>query len=156
MPRIHAQLDALTKLTEILQRRAPATLRAIDEAMQLHDGYPATSSGVPRTGGTAELTSVERAAHGISPLMRDHDRLVDAIRSAAAEIAKALSICDKWTPTVDASTLRCTGGAGLPGALESWGDATCTNIAEADRRGGLCMACRKRRDRWQRGRDAAA
>lgn len=149
MPRIHAQLDALTKLAEILQRRAPATLRNIDEAMQLHDGYPSTSSGVPRTGGTAELTSVERAAHGISPLMRDHDRLVDAIRSAAAEIAKALSICDKWTPTVDASALRCTGGAGLPGALD-WGRPDCDNIAEPDRKGGLCSRCRHARDKWQR------
>lgn len=146
--RTDVQLRALAALVDTARKTIGPAMTELHRRMAEHDGYPSGGDGGRRGG--SDLTPVERAANGLLPLDRDRGAIDDAIRSATAEIHRAVTIAGKYAPRIDATALRCTGGQGEPGALE-WGRPDCTSIQEADRRGGLCVACRKRRDRWKAG-----
>lgn len=154
MHRPAAQLDAFVRLADQLRTTALRALPELARRMAEHDGYPSgRADGAGR--GSAELTTVERAAGHLLPLNRDRSAILGAIDSASAEIHRAITIAQRYLPQIDPTALRCTGGVGEPGHLD-WGRPDCTDIAEADRRGGLCVACRKRRDRWKNGQAEAA
>lgn len=154
MPSVRHQLAGLPALASQVASVAPRALRRIVALQDEHDGFPTRGDGVGGRSGS-ELTSVERAAGQLMPLERDRTLILAAIAEAHEAMHRALKIAGRHLDRIDASTLRCTGGAGMPGSLE-WGRPECDDIAEADRRGGLCAACRKRRDRWQRGASEAA
>lgn len=154
MPTPRSQIAGLPALANQLASIAPRALVRIVRAMDEHDGFPTRGDGVGGRAGS-ELTSVERAAGQLLPLERDRTLILAAIAEATEAMHRALKVAARHMDRIDASALRCTGGASLPGALE-WGRPECDNIAEPDRKGGLCMACRKRRDRWQRGVGQAA
>ena len=67
--------------------------------------------------------------------------------------ARYLALILRYNPLKDDHP-RCTGGAGMDGALE-WGDPLCGNVAAPDRK-GLCYACDKRRQRTMTKRGEAA
>ena len=153
MPSARTVIAGLPALAEQTARLTPRALRRIVALEDEHDGFPTRGEGVGR--GSSDLTPVERAAGQLLPLTRDREAILRAVDEAHHALHRALKIAERYLDRIDASSLRCTGGAGLPGAIE-WGRPDCTDVAEADRKGGLCMACRKRRDRWQRERAAAA
>ena len=153
MPTVRTVIAGLPALADQAARVSPRALQRLVRLMDEHDGFPTRGEGGGR--GTAELTTVERAAGQLLPLDRDRRNLIAALVEAHEAMHRAIKIAGKHLDKIDASTLRCTGGAGLQGALE-WGRPDCTDLQEPDRKGGLCMACRKRRDRWQRGGSQAA
>ena len=153
MTSVRTVIAGLPALADQASRLSPKALARIVRLMDEHDGYPSRGEGSGR--GSSEMTSVERAAGQLLPLDRDRTHLIAALVEAHEAMHRAIKIAGKHLDKIDASTLRCTGGAGLQGALE-WGRPDCDNIAEADRKGGLCSRCRHARDRWTRERSQAA
>lgn len=155
---VRTQLAGLVRLAEQLEAVAPAALRQIQQLSSLHDGFPSRGESTGR--GSSTMTPVERAVlagegRSLLVLTGDRDRLSQAITEAAAAIHAAISVCHRYGAPVDAGQLQCTGGVGHPGSMD-WGDPSCSNVQEEGRRGGLCAACRKRRDRWQRHSERVA
>lgn len=154
MPSTRTILATLPGLAEQAARVTPRALTQLARLMDEHDGFPTRGDSVGGRSGS-ELTSVERAAGSLLPLDRDHAALRRAVEDAYLALHRAVTIANRYLDRIDASALRCTGGAGMPGALEAWGRPDCQNISEPDRKGGLCSRCRHARDKWQRGTVAA-
>lgn len=156
MPTVRTVIASLPALADQTASLAPRALKRIAALIDEHDGFPSRGEFV---GGRtmSDTSSVERAALQllVMPLQKDHDEITALVKDIEAKMKRVVSLSSRHLDRIDASTLRCTGGAGLPGAIE-WGRPDCTDLQEADRKGGLCMACRKRRDRWQRERATAA
>ena len=149
--RLQLQLDATAQLMTSFARRAPAVIELL--RITAPDGYPTSTLG---TGRSSDLSSsTERAAEA----RLSHDNAADwvlihsaieSVERAAVALRDGLAACDRHQrpDPADTARQRCSGGMGQPGALD-WGRPDCTNIA-AGSRGGLCDACRMRRDRWRR------
>lgn len=152
--RLAAQLAAGHQLAEKFYAAAGPVLDHL--AATAPDGYPGGGDGVR---GSAELTSVERAAEArlANRDANDWRIILHAHATATRVFHDGLAAIDRHRrpDPADKERLRCTGGMGLPGHLE-WGRPDCTNIvAEGRRSAGLCDACRMRRQRWERKGDAA-
>lgn len=147
MPTVRTVIAGLPALADQAARLSPRALQRLVRLMDEHDGFPTRGEGGGR--GTAELTTVERAAGQLLPLDRDRRNLIAALDEAHHALHRAIRLSTRYLDKIDASTLRCTGGAGMRGAIE-WGRPDCDNIAEPDRKGGLCSRCRHARDKWQR------
>lgn len=142
------QLRAVVELARLLEDRARRALPHIAREINAHDGYPAGGDGVR---GNSDLTSTERAAMCRERPANDLAAITHDITAAVAAMTHAIDVCGKWLPvTADADKLRCTGGLSERGA-DVWGKPDCTNIQEEGRRSGLCAACRKRKQTWERG-----
>jgi len=159
--RLAVQLDACTRLlaracSEVVDAETVLAARLADL-----DGYP--SGGGVR--GSSPSTTVEGAMmrrehlHDAHEMMARHVAFVD--EHLGQLLAEAGAILGRPTSS---TTDRCSGGAGLPGALE-WGRPDCEENAavyvRADggwsvREDGLCDACRMRRYRWRKGREQVA
>lgn len=154
--RLQLQLDATAQLMTSFARRAPAVLELL--RITAPDGYQTSTLG---DGGTSSSSSsTERAVE--ARLRHDHaadwaliHSAIESVERAAVALHAGLAACDRHQrpDPADTARQRCSGGMGQPGALD-WGRPDCTNIA-AGSRGGLCDACRKRRDRWKRHGAAA-
>jgi hypothetical protein len=151
-PRYEIQLQAVAVLWERFHARSPVVERLLRETAP--DGYPGSTIGGI---GGSELTSVEAAANARLASRDRHDwqTIAATLDTVAQALHAGLAACDRHQrPTPDdLARARCSGGMGQPGALE-WGRPDCTNIASSSR-GGLCDACRMRRDRWRREGTAA-
>ena len=122
------------------------------------DGYPATTLGDgPR--GTAELTSVERAAEARYRLLSDREQLRDMVTVmqqhdvAFGELLnRIMRFRAPRSPEMPICDSSGHDGAALPWVKHSrdprngWSDPLCTQYAEPD---GLCLACCKRKARWR-------
>lgn len=156
MTRINAQLAALNTLVVELRKRTPSALAHARTIAA--DGYPTlgASSGSgpsgknnisdPTANAALSRTTGELTGSGLADRVQ---HLEQALRNAAAALGDALTIVDRLQPAPGA-TPRCSGGAGLTGALE-WGDPTCVRVPDGrPSREGLCDACHHRRERWAR------
>jgi hypothetical protein len=142
-----SRIAGLPALADQVARLAPQALRRIVALEDEHDGFPTRGEGVGR--GSSEDTPVERAAlGGRLPLTRDREAILGAVDEIERLALHVVKLSTRYLDRIDAATMRCSGGAGLEGSLE-WGRADCHEIQEEGRREGLCMACRKRRDRWR-------
>ena len=152
MSNIRTQIGGLSAMTRQLEETAPASLRIITRLLALADGY---GHGAPESDGSrgaSELTSVETAADSRLALNDDLRAIQAAVVAAAAHVHAAIAILHAYTaPPPD---MRCNGGSGQPGA-HAWGRPDCTDIVEPGRQSGLCIACRRRRDRWKTKGEAA-
>lgn len=155
---LRTDLDRLAATATALRPATLSALRRIAELERDVDGFPPRSDN---TGGSRGSTSpVERVVlgpgHSPLALTRDRQALTVGIEHHLAGLEHLLRLAARYGAVpISSSALRCTGGDGTPGALE-WGDPGCTNIAEAGRSTGLCVACRNRRDRWKRTRAEVA
>jgi hypothetical protein len=134
-------------------RDLPAALDYLSDTEP--DGLPGGTE--PGTRGGAQSTSVESAMAARHQWRRDADQLTnayDALTSAAIHMARvSRRLASGTTDTAALAHLhRCTGGQGERGA-EEWGNPHCDAIAD---KGGMCMGCAKRGQRWRRRRDEVA
>jgi hypothetical protein len=154
--RIREQAAAIAALTMQVRDRLPAAIEQLRRELDELDGYPSTASGADRQrGGTAELTSVEAAAHarlgdlsGTRPRLGASSKLEhieSTLGSVAAELGKVLGILDALVVApVDPKKYRCIGDTGEPHSYR-WCRPECSNIQEVQSRHGLCVSCRQRR-----------
>lgn len=152
------QVDAIATLAAELRKRCrPALAHAAAIAA---DGY---SSGSGQ-GGTdfnvkakntvsdptanAALNRTTGTGHGYA-LADQIAYLEQTIVTIASELGEALRVIDRLSPP-PGITPRCSGGAGLDGAIE-FGDPTCMSVPDGrPGRLGMCDRCYQRYDRWRR------
>ena len=158
--RIKESLSEVVQLVHALRDKLPSALVALRRDLDDLDGYPATASGADRQpGGTAELTSVEAAAHARLGDLAGHQRRMGASRkldtigtaltSIVAELHRLLALMDGvGKVNIDYAKARCVGDTGEPHS-HLWVRPECENIAEAPEQSrlGLCVSCRQRRTR---------
>jgi len=153
MARPDQQLAAIHHLVDEARRRWPAA-RA-HAASIAADGHRRTTTGSGGSKGgisdpTANAAIARTTGTGTGYLVTDLVQAAEqAIRNAAGELGELLAIIDKLSPP-PGDTPRCSGGAGIEGALE-FGDPTCTRVPDGrPSRSGMCDACYQRYDRWRR------
>jgi len=153
-----SDLHNLTHLAATLRVRGIRADTTLRREMGEHDGYPSRGDGVGRSNDTS--STVERAVinghASLLTLTTDRAKLHGLVRDALEAVNAAITVADRYAPAPPkASDLRCTGGFGMPGHLE-WGDPDCEKVQESGRSLGLCLACRKRRERAGYGKADAA
>jgi hypothetical protein len=166
--RIRDSLTEVAHLVALLRDRLHPALVALRRELDDIDGFPSSASGADRQrGGTAELTSVEAAAHARLGDLAGQRRMgastkLDAIGNTlagvTAELRRLLSMLDGMTPVqIEYTRVRCIGDTGEPHSY-LWVNATCENVAEPIEasRLGLCVSCRQRRTRALRDAEREA
>lgn len=166
--KIRTRSLGLLELAKNVASTAPTACRRLHEIADNHDSLPASVIGASDPEGrraTSDLTSVERAAHArLGDLIPDHrgryhpgptrqlERISHLIGVASIALSELLDIAQNVdeTPRMDDRS-RCVAGEGF----EWWTPPAsaphkteCDNVQEDRRNTGLCVACRKRRDRW--------
>jgi hypothetical protein len=120
------------------------------------DRPKAEDAGIRGKGGHGDPTA--DAALAAARRREEHlDDLEQQLASLGLTIGLLVDFCDRWAPLVSDHP-RCSGG----GTVEPWTRPGCTSLVGYTRangggihlRGdGLCDACRKRRDRWNRDQE---
>jgi len=145
----------LAASSTLLDNLAPRLVTAVENArLSMSDPTPddrpkAEDAGIRGKGGHGDPTA-DAAMRGLAWDTRVFDAMeanMNALRDAIGALA---AFCDDWAPIVGDRT-RCQGGR----TVDEWSDPTCHNWAELTAAGntrgdGLCAACRKRRDRFER------
>jgi len=112
------------------------------------DGYPSGGAGRSTTHSDTVLRAVVQRDEGLADLF---ERRIKMIHIGATELAGAIDHLQRLAPDVALEMYerhRCSGGMGLPGAME-WGEPSCLKIVGEHSRTGLCDACRMRQRRWR-------
>ncbi len=151
--RTEIQLDALVGLMQSFAARTPTVLDLLRETAP--DGYPTSTMPGGPTGSGSSSTETQALIRAQQNAGHDWQIILTTIDTCARSLHAGLAALDRHQRPHpdDVARARCTGGMGQPGAID-WGKPDCTNIATHGR-GGLCDACRMRRDRWRRQGDAA-
>lgn len=161
---IRKRTQALTLNVDAFAARLGRALAALTEHDHICDGYPNKASGAATDGshGTAELTSVEAAAHrnlgdlhnattgkyrpGALTTLADMDEL---LHGANDLLVRLIAIVDQHD-RVALAPPRCDGkgleGWNVPRVDGGWSDPTCRDGAD---KAGLCSACYQRCRRWR-------
>jgi hypothetical protein len=162
-PHINSLEHIARQTGDALRSMAPTISAAVAHLAReeaIADGYPTTTLGDGGSRGDAELTSVERAAEARYRLRSDREQLrddVNAVQSLVISLGYTVDRISRYrVPRLDDGEPRCSpsghDGAEIPwvrysrDAGNGWADPLCTAHAEP---GGLCIACRKRKDRWR-------
>lgn len=166
--RIRDSLTEVVHLVAILRDRLQPALTQLRRELDDIDGFPSSASGADRQrSGTAELTSVEAAAHARLGDLAGQRRMgastkLDAIGNTlagvTAELRRLLAMLDGMTSVpVEYAKVRCIGDTGEPHS-HLWVRPECENIAEPQEssRLGLCVSCRQRRTRALRDAEREA
>jgi hypothetical protein len=106
-------------------------------------------AGIRGKGGHGDPTA-DAALRGLAWDDRVFELMEANLDTLALALANLMTFADHWAPIAGDRT-RCHGGR----TVDEWSDPTCYNWAELTAAGntrgdGLCAACRKRRDRWER------
>ena len=154
--RIRAQLAVSSGVLDSLSRRMPAAVGAARIAIDAGPETPAREGG-RRKGWVVDPTG-ERATSRVDAsdaILGDLEQQIDTLLLTLALLSR---FADQWAPILGDRT-RCHGGR----TVDAWSDPGCTAWAdtwlradgtESVRADGLCMACRKRKERWERARVA--
>ena len=155
-PDRHAQAAAqlVTMLADEIAKAQDHILREL----AVTDGYPSGPGGDKITGGTSELTPVERAAEQRGLLRADLEQMREDVRTIATIAHSALTVARKAQRTrlVRTPPALCDGRS-FEGADQAWTphsrhpdngwhDPNCREAADES---GLCPRCRIRERRWR-------
>lgn len=142
-----------------LDRRLPAAVRAVLLEVSVHDGFASRGDSAGRGAGGS---SVEAAAGRLGPLLDELQDLTDWFDTLACSVGLMTSWVERRAP-VEVEHPRCGDLTPRDLKLQPWFDATCTALAEYDRRDdgsirirehGLCP--RHRRAMNDHGREVLA
>lgn len=133
-----------------LDGRLRAALTAMASAVTDLDGYgPGRRYDAVGSAGGTSASITERHAFQRRPHSRSADRLATIVDEVAELASEALTICDRYAPGIEYSTVRCAAGPHESWWRREWG-MDCDNIVPPERRAkGLCERCRKRKERSQ-------
>lgn len=141
--------ETIAMLTTLDERLRPA-LAAMEDAVSDLDGWSAGKDSDAATGHTGTSASItERHALRRLPHGAKRNRLADIVEKLGELAGEALTICGRYAPGIEYSTVRCAAGPHEPWWRREWG-MDCDNIVPPERRAkGLCERCRKRKERSQ-------
>jgi hypothetical protein len=122
---------------------------ATEDPPSLTDRPQAEDAGIRSKGHHSDPTA-DRAISGIGIDERVFELMYANVDTLELALANLVQFCERWAP-VEGDRTRCHGGR----TVDEWSDPTCHNWAELTAAGntrgdGLCSACRKRRERWER------
>ena len=122
---------------------------AADDPPSLSDRPVAEDAGIRSKGHISDPTAAA-AISGIGIDERVFELMLANVATLELAVSNLTQFCERWAPEAGIRT-RCHGGR----TVDEWSDPTCHNWAELTAAGntrgdGLCAACRKRRERWER------
>ena len=143
-----------------LDTRLPAAVTAAHQTLiDGPDQERATDAGVKSKNTITDPTG-NTAVNHLANNQRIFELLEAQVETLQITLTLMVQFCDRWTP-IDIDRQICHGGR----TIDDWADPLCGNIVEHDtdnrgnrhyRSSGLCVSCRKRRERWERDQQVVA
>lgn len=151
--RIEVELEAVTALVRSMEERVPPALKEIARGLSECDGMAHGGDSAQVTTSLGSST-VERAALQLATgRFARSDAIIRAgVKEIVAHVHQVLTEAQRYAPVVEHR--RCNRGTGRDDVIV-WGNPLCEEYA-ADDRGGLCLACAKREQRYRRDRGMKA
>lgn len=150
--KVHTQLAASSMLLESIRGRL--VVAVTNARLSMTDPVPddrpkAEDAGIRGKGGHGDPTA-DAAIRGLTWDDRVFDLMEANLDTLKLALVNLSTFADRWAPIAGDRT-RCHGGR----TVDEWSDPTCHNWAELTGAGnvrgdGLCSACRKRKERWER------
>jgi hypothetical protein len=150
--KVRTQLQASSMVLESISARLVVAVTNARLAMTdpVSDDRPkAEDAGIRGKGGHGDPTA-DAALRGVAWDDRVFDLMEANLDTLKLALANLSAFADEWAPIAGDRT-RCHGGR----TVDEWSDPTCSNWAELTGAGhvrgdGLCAACRKRKERYDR------
>ena len=151
---VAARTTAAAGVLNDLVARLPVAVHNAGRADHDHDRPRGEDAGVRSKGSHSDPT----AAAALGRVSHDHlGDVVDQLDSLALTLALLTSFAERWDK-VTVKAQRCSGGR----TVEDWSRPNCGEWVETyrtadgkqhERAHGLCVGCRRRRDRWLQSHD---
>jgi len=147
--RVHVAGTAAVDIADRLFVAIGNARLAADDPPSLSDRPVAEDAGIRGKGHISDPTA-QRALQAIGVDERVFELMLANVATLELAVSNLTQFCERWAPN-EGDRTRCHGGR----TVDEWSDPTCHNWAELTAAGntrgdGLCAACRKRRERWER------